>query len=215
MYGTLLVGTSLQKVRSMAASARAIGAGRRLQEVREHVGVSQLLLAQLIRVSKGTIQNYESGRVPLHVGRMGQIARALNVEPADLLAQPGAPLPKLRGILQPQKPLAQDFFGLIGSWGFYSRDAHMRTGVQLDAQAKQALGIPADAPGQVPWGKFAAQIHPDDSPEFKTEFERLGKTGLFNLRYRQIGFDGVERVILDCAGYSRDEKRRNVRLQGQ
>lgn len=71
-------------------------AGRRLSEIREQRGLSQPLLAAMIGVTKGTIQNYEHGRAALTADRLEQIAHALNVEPTDLLAPPGSPLPKYR-----------------------------------------------------------------------------------------------------------------------
>lgn len=70
--------------------------GERLRQIREHRRVSQGKIAKAIGVSAGTIQNYERGRVAITTDRLQQLARALQCEPAELLASPAAPLPRYR-----------------------------------------------------------------------------------------------------------------------
>lgn len=68
----------------------------RLRQVRQHRKISQGHIAKAIGVSVGTIQNYERGRAAITTGRLVQLARALQCEPADLLRPPGSPLPRYR-----------------------------------------------------------------------------------------------------------------------
>ena len=70
--------------------------GQRLRQIREHRGISQGLLARLIDVSIGTIQNYEHGRVRITADRLEQLAQALQCQVIDLLMPPGSSLPKYR-----------------------------------------------------------------------------------------------------------------------
>jgi transcriptional regulator with XRE-family HTH domain len=70
--------------------------GQRLHQVRQHRGMSQGRIARLIGVSTGTVQGYEHGRTHLTVDRLVDLARALQCEPAELLAPPGSPLPRYR-----------------------------------------------------------------------------------------------------------------------
>ena len=66
--------------------------GHRLQQVRQHRGLSQGRLAKAIGVTVGTVQHYEHGRVPITVDRIEQLALALHCEIVELLAPPGAPV---------------------------------------------------------------------------------------------------------------------------
>lgn len=68
--------------------------GQRLYQIRRHRKISQGRIAKAIGVSVGTIQNYEHGRVAVTVDRLEQLARALQCETADLLAEPGSPPPR-------------------------------------------------------------------------------------------------------------------------
>jgi transcriptional regulator with XRE-family HTH domain len=70
--------------------------GRRLCEIRAHRGISQARLARSLRVTVGTIQNYEHGRVHITAERLEQLAHALQCELADLLARPGSAMPRYR-----------------------------------------------------------------------------------------------------------------------
>ena len=70
--------------------------GLRLHQVRQHRNISQGRLAKAVGVSVGTIQNYEHGRAHITADRLEQLARALQCEPAELLAAPGSPLPRYR-----------------------------------------------------------------------------------------------------------------------
>ena len=69
---------------------------RRLHQVRQHRNISQARIAKAIGVSVGTIQNYEHGRAQIAADRLKHLAIALQCEPADLLADPGSPLPRYR-----------------------------------------------------------------------------------------------------------------------
>jgi transcriptional regulator with XRE-family HTH domain len=70
--------------------------GQRLYQVRQHRGMSQGRLARALGVSVATVQNYEHGRVHLTVDRLLEFAHALQCEPAELLMEPGSPLPRYR-----------------------------------------------------------------------------------------------------------------------
>jgi len=70
--------------------------GQRLHQIRVHREKSQGQIAKAIGVSVGTIQNYEHGRAHITMGRIEQLARALQCEPADLLARPDSPPPRYR-----------------------------------------------------------------------------------------------------------------------
>jgi transcriptional regulator with XRE-family HTH domain len=67
---------------------------QRLMIVRKAARLSQRQLAQIIRVSEQTIQNYEHGRSGISIERLAELARALRCSPNDLLREPEAPLPK-------------------------------------------------------------------------------------------------------------------------
>jgi transcriptional regulator with XRE-family HTH domain len=69
-------------------------AGRRLAEVRRHRQLTQQQLAAAIRVTARTVKNWERGRNLLTSHRIAQIALALQCRRSDLLAAPGAPLPR-------------------------------------------------------------------------------------------------------------------------
>jgi transcriptional regulator with XRE-family HTH domain len=69
---------------------------KRLHQVREHRHISQGQIAKAIGVSVGTVQNYEHARTHIPADRLEQLARALQCEPADLLAPPEAPPPRYR-----------------------------------------------------------------------------------------------------------------------
>ena len=66
--------------------------GQRLQQVRQHRGLSQGRLAKAIGVTVGTVQHYEHGRVPITVDRIEQLAMALHCEFVEMLAPPGSPV---------------------------------------------------------------------------------------------------------------------------
>ena len=66
----------------------------RLRQVRQHRGISQGKIARTIGVSVGSIQNYERARVAITTDRLHQLARVLQCEPADLLAEPGSAPPR-------------------------------------------------------------------------------------------------------------------------
>lgn len=181
------------------------GQGRRLYEIRMLRGMSQGLLARSIGVSHGTIQNYERDRATMSIGRIEQLAHALNVEPADLLARPGSPMPKYRfegdrpaRLVQPER---------LDLWpvtiGFYSRPANGHAlMVDVDRGVLRACGLAANAPGYMAWIDWMKRIHSDDTAMVQHELYRLGRTGVFAAQYRLEGFDGVEHAIVDCGRMS-------------
>jgi transcriptional regulator with XRE-family HTH domain len=67
-------------------------AGARLLEIRKTRSLSQARLAKAIGVTTGTIQAYEHSRARITVERLEALAEALQCEPAELLAPPGARL---------------------------------------------------------------------------------------------------------------------------
>jgi transcriptional regulator with XRE-family HTH domain len=79
--------------------------GQRLRQIREHRETSQGQFAAAIGVSVGTIQGYEHGRAHMTIERLFELAGALQCEPADLLMEPGSPLPRYhRSKLTPARP---------------------------------------------------------------------------------------------------------------
>lgn len=70
--------------------------GKRFHQIREHRNMSQARIARTVGVSVGTIQGYEHGRTRITADRLEQLARALQCEPIDLLAEPGSAPPRYR-----------------------------------------------------------------------------------------------------------------------
>jgi transcriptional regulator with XRE-family HTH domain len=70
--------------------------GKRLHQVREHRNISQARIAKAVGVSVSSIQNYEHGRNRIPADRLEHLARALQCELGDLLADPSSPPPRYR-----------------------------------------------------------------------------------------------------------------------
>jgi transcriptional regulator with XRE-family HTH domain len=193
--------------------------GQRLRQIRELRGMSQGRLARLIGISVGTVQNYEHGRVEPTVHRFDQIAQELRCEVANLLESPDAPLPRdprYRLSRQCAKPTANALLSIVPNiLGFYGRPAR-GTLVEIDAQIKRICGLPEKAPTQLAWQSWIKGIHRDDRDRVVAELARLDdpRDGVFNLRYRLIGHDRVERHIVDYGHMSFDGSGQPVRLQG-
>ena len=59
--------------------------GMRLRELRERRGMSQRQLASLLKVSPSMVTQWECGRRALPIVRIAQLAKALRVEPRQLV----------------------------------------------------------------------------------------------------------------------------------
>jgi len=108
--------------------------GQRLHQIRVHREKSQGQIAKAIGVSVGTIQNYEHGRAHITMGRIEQLARALQCEPADLLARPDSPLPRYR---RPRYQYKQFACGLAAVLAMSSLDPTLGRSPQLTLDLKQ------------------------------------------------------------------------------
>ena len=58
----------------------------KLAQARKARGLTQVELAKLLDVSPGTVGGWESGAHGIRSGRLGQVARVLGVEVAELVA---------------------------------------------------------------------------------------------------------------------------------
>jgi transcriptional regulator with XRE-family HTH domain len=173
--------------------------GARLAEIRGYRGLSQSQLAKAIDVTVGAIQAYEHGRARISIERLEKLARALQCEPANLL---------------PRK-LKQSLLILPPKLGFYGRRAHSKK-VDVDAQIMAACGLPPDAPSHLAWERSYDRIHADNRARVDFELARCvnPRDGIFNMQYRLLGWDGVERCILDLGHMTFDEAGEPIRLQG-
>lgn len=71
---------------------RVIDAPNRIRELRMEAGLSQQALGDAVGVSKVTISDLERGEMQLTVDYMRRLAKALDVEPADLLSRTDNPI---------------------------------------------------------------------------------------------------------------------------
>ena len=65
--------------------------GRRLREAREERGLTQVDLAVAIGVAPSMISHFESGKRPIALRRLLELARALNISTDRLLGKEGRP----------------------------------------------------------------------------------------------------------------------------
>lgn len=72
--------------------------GRRLASAREAAGLTLQQLADRVGWPVTTLNNYETGRRPLRVAQLAQLAEALNRSPAALLAASDAAIPLIEQI---------------------------------------------------------------------------------------------------------------------
>lgn len=70
----------------MDLNAYDIQFGRRLARARQDAGLTLQELAERLGWHISTLHNYESGRRPLRIAQLAQLAAALNRSPAALLA---------------------------------------------------------------------------------------------------------------------------------
>jgi len=167
--------------------------GRRLTKVRISEGISQGQLAKAIGVSVGAIQAYERGRSRIPTERLADIARVLRQQPGDLFAQP---------ILPP-------------TLGFYGRGADSHK-IDADVAIKTACGVPMDAPGHLAWERWYSRIHSENRARVDAELAHIldPRNGIFHMQYRLMGWDNVERCIIDFGRMIFDVDQKPVRLQG-
>ena len=99
--------------------------------------------------------------------------------------------------------------------GFYGRDARSTESFDADTAVKAACGLPPDAPSQQAWDRWLNRIHSDDRPRVQAELVRLKTDGVFEMQYRLLGCDGVERYILDHGHMICDDRTsQQIRLHG-
>ena len=82
----------------MHANAYDISFGRRLAHARQAAGLTLQELAERVGWHVSTLHNYESGRRPLKIAQLAQLAAALNRSPAALLAASDEAIPIIEQI---------------------------------------------------------------------------------------------------------------------
>jgi transcriptional regulator with XRE-family HTH domain len=82
----------------MESNAYDISFGRRLAHARQAAGLTLQELAKRVGWHVSTLHNYESGRRPLKIAQLAQLAAALNRSPAALLAASDAAIPIIEQI---------------------------------------------------------------------------------------------------------------------
>lgn len=86
--------------------------GSRLREAREQADVTQEELARRVDLSRTSITNIEKGRQRILLHQVLNLAGALNVDPAQLMAPDETPEPELRAdvarIVQDLKGASKD-----------------------------------------------------------------------------------------------------------
>jgi transcriptional regulator with XRE-family HTH domain len=175
--------------------------GDRIRIARERKGYTQVKLGRMLGVSAQLIHAYEKGHTPLGIDRLADIATCLAVTPAWLVASNG------HQAIRPVRATIR--------LGFYGRPAR-GTVVEADANVLAACGLPKDAPTQLAWERWLARIHSDDHALVSAELARLEdpRDGVFNMRYRLVGCDGVERLVIDYGRMLFDAMGEPTRLKG-
>src|SRR5262245_22450030 len=99
--------------------------------------------------------------------------------------------------------------------GFYGRRARSKR-VDADTQVRAACGLRADGPPQQMWDRWYQRIHAEDRARVDVELGRMldPRHGVFKMRYRLVGWDGVERRIFDFGRMQFDAAGHPARLQG-
>jgi transcriptional regulator with XRE-family HTH domain len=82
----------------MELNAYDIQFGRRLARARQDAGLTLQELAERLGWHISTLHNYESGRRPLRIAQLAQLAAALNRSPAALLAASDEAIPIIEQI---------------------------------------------------------------------------------------------------------------------
>jgi transcriptional regulator with XRE-family HTH domain len=152
--------------------------GARIRAARMRHRWTQADLARRIGIPYQQVQRYERGRT-LTLDRLIAIAEILGIEPSALMNW-------------------SDPWALGAPLGFYGRDASSKS-IDADAQVRAMCGFPVEAPSRMIWEHWRDRIHPDDSAAVDLQLARLldPRDGVFNMRYRLIGHDGIERTIID------------------
>jgi transcriptional regulator with XRE-family HTH domain len=82
----------------MASNLYDVQLGRRLARARQAAGLTLQELARRVGWHISTLHNYESGRRPLKIAQLAQLAAALNRSPAALLAASDDAIPIIEQI---------------------------------------------------------------------------------------------------------------------
>lgn len=174
--------------------------GRRLQARRRQLGMSMKKLAHEVGVCEKTIHNWENDECVFPVDRLEPLCRALYWTPNQLLGGASDLAPAI-------KPMRL---------GFYGRSAHTTVAFEADAHTKAICGLPADAPNEQAWQRWYNRIDTDDHARVNAELARLNnpRDGVFNMQYRLLGLDGVERCVIDYGCMIFDSAGEPVRLRG-
>jgi transcriptional regulator with XRE-family HTH domain len=177
--------------------------GDRIRIARERKGYTQARLGRMLGVSAQLVQAYEKGHTPFGIDRLGDVAECLAVTPAWLMGS------DRHRIIHPLRATTTIRLG------FYGRPARGAV-VEADAHVLAACGLPADAPTEQAWELWLQRIHSDDHALVSAELARLEdpRDGVFNMRYRLVGVDGVERLVIDYGRMLFDAKGEPTRLRG-
>jgi XRE family transcriptional regulator, fatty acid utilization regulator len=82
----------------MEANPYDVQFGRRLAHARQAAGLTLQELAERVGWHVSTLHNYESGRRPLRIAQLAQLAAALNRSPAAFLAASDEAIPLIEQI---------------------------------------------------------------------------------------------------------------------
>jgi transcriptional regulator with XRE-family HTH domain len=171
--------------------------GNRIRLARERRVYTQRTLGSMLGVPFQRVQQYEQGS-KLSLDRIYTIADVLAIDPDWLLTGESpteiTPITSLR-------------------LGFYGRNAGSTAVVDADAHVKAACGLPESS--RFAWDRWYNRIHSDDRLRVTSELRRLETEGVFEMQYRLIGWDGVERCIIDRGHMVLDDSTgQPMRLQG-
>ena len=152
--------------------------GQRIRDARQRRKMTQVQLAHRLGIASTQLQRYEHGRT-LTLDRLVAIAEALQLEPTALLN-------------------LTDPWSLGAQLGFYGREAKAKT-FDADPEVKTMCGLPTEAPSSLCWEGWYKRIHAGDRRGVDAQLARLSDPhdGVFEMRYRLIGHDGILRTILD------------------
>jgi transcriptional regulator with XRE-family HTH domain len=175
--------------------------GQRMQAQRRRLGLSMKKLAQELGVCEKTIHNWENDESCFPADKLMSMCRVLDRTPNQLL---GSASDLGRPAIKPMR------------LGFYGRPAHTTVIFEADAHTKALCGVPADAPNELAWQRWYNRIHTDDHARVNVELARLNnpRDGIFNMQYRLLGLDGVERCVIDYGCMTFDSAGEPVRLRG-
>ena len=179
--------------------------GGRIRLVRERMGCTQRRLGVMLGIPYQLIQAYEHGE-KLTLERLVTIASCLAVDKRWLLA----------GGDEAREPSVETTAIEPVRLGFYGRPAHTTEIFEADAHTKALCGVPADAPNELAWQHWYRRLHSDDQARVDAELARLNnpRDGVFNMQYRLLGADGIERCIIDYGCMIFDSAGEPVRLRG-